>query len=148
MIAKATKQASPSDQNQTFSSDKFSTKGSLAESKEISYDTEIALQKAIADGANEALALRTSSDIRDMEKATIDDLPTGKELIKKLEERNVTVENSNSDHLFAGKSSPFPNLADNFTRPLSKIREITDEKLAPQICSRPKTNLNSKDGNE
>ena len=154
MIAKATNQATPSDQNQTFSSDKFSNEGSLAESKnveKISYQTEIALQKAIADGANEALALRTSSEIRDMEKATIDDLPTGKELIKKLEERNVTVENSNSDDLFAGKSSPFPSLslAENFARPLSKIPEMTDEAASSSNLLKRKTvNLNSKDGNE
>ena len=149
MIGIATKQASPNDQKQTFSSDKFSKEGSLAESKEISYDTEIALQNAIADGANEALALRTRSDIRDMEKATIGDLPTGKELIKKLEERNVTVENSNSDHLFAGESSPFPNLADNFTQPLSPIREITDEKAgSPNLLKAKIANLNSKDSNE
>ena len=63
-----------------------------------------------------------------MEKATIGNLPSGKELIKKLEERNVTVENSNSDNLFAGELSPFPKLADNFTQPLSPIREITDGK--------------------
>ena len=149
MIGTATKQASPSNQKQTFSSDKFLKEGSLAESKEISYDTEIALQNAIADGANEALALRTRSDIRDMEKATIGDLPTGKELIKKLEERNVTVENSNSDHLFAGESSPFPKLADNFTQPLSPIREITDKKAgSPNLLKAKIANLNSKDSNE
>ena len=149
MIGSATKQASPSDQNQTFSSDKFSTKGSLAESKEIPHDTEIALQKAIANGANEALALRTRSDIRDLEKATIGNLPTGKELIKKLEERNVTVENSNSDNLFAGELSPFPKLADNFTQPLSPMRKITDGKAgSPNLLKAKIANLNSKDGNE
>ena len=46
--------------------------------------TDIALQAAISESANETLALRTASEIQKLEKTAIDQLPDGKELMKEF----------------------------------------------------------------
>lgn len=59
-----------------------STKPEIAET--LTVETEIALQEAIADGANEALALRTSQDVKKMEQQAVNGLPDGKQLARKM----------------------------------------------------------------
>ena len=151
LIGAATKKAGSSDQNLTFANDKLSIKSVLAEPKIsgiISTDTELALQKAIADGANETLALRTRNEIRKMEKTSVNDLPTGKELIKKLEDLNVTLKNGVSDSVLLAKTSPFPKLADNFSEPLPDGIKKPEDKATLPILLSPKINhFDTNDGN-
>ena len=47
-------------------------------------------QAAISESANETLALRTASEIQKLEKTAIDQLPDGKELMKRIQESNAT----------------------------------------------------------
>ena len=64
----------------------------LSEKENISAETEIALQDAIADSANETLALRTTSEIKELEQANIENLPSGKELAAKLNNSSLSTD--------------------------------------------------------
>ena len=64
----------------------------LSEKENISAETEIALQDAIADSANETLAVRTTSEIKELEQANIENLPSGKELAAKLNSSSLSTD--------------------------------------------------------
>ena len=68
----------------------------LSEKETFSAETEIALQDAIADSANETLALRTASEIKELEQANIENLPSGKELAAKITNRSLSIDKNNS----------------------------------------------------
>ena len=68
----------------------------LSGKETFSAETEIALQDAIANSANETLALRTANEIRELEQANIGNLPSGKELIAKITNRSLSIDKNNS----------------------------------------------------
>lgn len=72
---------------------------SFSDQQTFSADAEIALQDAISDSANEALALRTTSEIKEMEKANFNALPDGKELAATLMKAKKVTDGNSSDLL-------------------------------------------------
>ena len=72
---------------------------SFSDQQTFSADAEIALQDAISDSANEALALRTTNEIKEMEKANFNALPDGKELAATLMKAKKVTDGNSSDLL-------------------------------------------------
>jgi hypothetical protein len=72
---------------------------SFSDQQTFSADAEIALQDAISDSANEALAIRTTSEIKEMEKANFNALPDGKELAATLMKAKKVTDGNSSDLL-------------------------------------------------
>lgn len=72
---------------------------SFSDQQTFSADAEIALQDAISDSANEALALRTTGEIKEMQKANFNALPDGKELAATLMKAKKVTDGNSSDLL-------------------------------------------------
>ena len=81
-------------------------------------DAEAALQDAISDSANEALALRTTSEIKEMEKANFDALPDGKELAATLMKAKKVNDGNSSDLLPEKEGEGATDLAAAFSLPV------------------------------
>ena len=105
-------------------SDKLETNASPAvisnfsDQQTFSADAEIALQDAISDSANEALALRTTSQIKEMEKANFDALPDGKELAATLMKAKKVTDGNSSDLLPEKEVEGATDLAAAFSLPV------------------------------
>ena len=91
---------------------------SLSDQQTFSADAEIALQDAISDSANEALALRTTSEIKEMEKANFDALPDGKELAATLMKAKKVNDGNSSDLLLEKEGEGATDLAAAFSLPV------------------------------
>ena len=91
---------------------------SFSDKQTFSADAEIALQDAISDSANEALALRTTSEIKEMEKANFDALPDGKELAATLMKAKKVNDGNSSDLLLEKEGEGATDLAAAFSLPV------------------------------
>ena len=91
---------------------------SFSDQQTFSADAEIALQDAISDSANEALALRTTSEIKEMEKANFDALPDGKELAARLMKAKEVTDGNSSDLLPEKEGEGATDLAATFSLPV------------------------------
>ena len=91
---------------------------SLSDQQTFPADAEIALQDAISDSANEALALRTTSEIKEMEKANFDTLPDGKELAATLMKAKKVNDGNSSDLLLEKEGEGATDLAAAFSLPV------------------------------
>ena len=100
-------------------------------------DTDIALQAAISESANETLALRTASEIQKLEKTAIDQLPDGKELMKRIQESNATAVPAENARLLAMKKQSASALADAFTQPTESLKR-GDSQLPTFQMPKPK----------
>ena len=105
-------------------SDKLETNASPAvasnfsDQQTFSADAEIALQDAISDSANEALALRTTNEIKEMEKANFNALPDGKELAATLMKAKEVTDGNSSDLLLEKEGEGATDLAAAFSLPV------------------------------
>ena len=100
-------------------------------------DTDIALQAAISESANETLALRTASEIQKLEKTAIDQLPDGKELMKRIQESNATTVPAENARLLAMKKQSASALADAFSQPAESLQR-SDHQLPTFQMPKPK----------
>ena len=100
-------------------------------------DTDIALQAAISESANETLALRTASEIQKLEKTAIDQLPDGKELMKRIQESNATAVPAENARLLAMKKQSASALADAFSQPAESLKR-SDHQLPTFQMPKPK----------
>ena len=100
-------------------------------------DTDIALQAAISESANETLALRTASEIQKLEKTAIDQLPDGKELMKRIQESNATAVPAENARLLAMKKQSTSALADAFSQPVESLKR-SDHQLPTLQMPKPK----------
>tara|TARA_Y100000287_G_C14204939_1_gene347622 strand:+ start:153 stop:1424 length:1272 start_codon:yes stop_codon:yes gene_type:complete len=91
---------------------------SFSDQQTFSADAEIALQDAISDSANEALALRTTSEIKEMEKANFNALPDGKELAATLMKAKKVTDGNSSDLLIEKEGEGATDLAAAFSLPV------------------------------
>ena len=116
-------------------SDELETKASPAvassfsDQQTFSADAEIALQDAISDSANEALALRTTSEIKEMEKANFDALPDGKELAATLMKAKKVNDGNSSDLLLEKEGEGATDLAAAFSLPVP----ISTSSISPDL---------------
>jgi hypothetical protein len=62
---------------------------------------EVALQESITASANQTLALRTKNEIKALEQQAIEQLPDGKELMKRIKDSNISSDQPDSDELLA-----------------------------------------------
>ena len=122
---------------------------SFSDQQTFSADAEIALQDAISDSANEALALRTTSEIKEMEKANFDALPDGKELAATLKKTKEVTDRNSSDllpekegegALAAAFSLPVPIATSSITPDLGLNNEsaIERKRKAPEAINADK----------
>ena len=95
-----------------------SVASSLLDQQTFSADAEAALQDAISDSANEALALRTISEIKEMEKANFDALPDGKELAATLMKAKKVNDGNSSDLLTEKEGEGATDLTAAFSVPV------------------------------
>ena len=98
--------------------------------------TDIALQAAISESANETLALRTASEIQKLEKTAIDQLPDGKELMKRIQESNATPVQAENVGLLAMKKQSVSALADAFSQPTESLKK-SDSQLSTFQMPKP-----------
>ncbi|HAD21828.1 MAG TPA: hypothetical protein DCF87_06915 [Opitutae bacterium] len=103
----------------------------------LAKDTDIALQAAISESANETLALRTASEIQKLEKTAIDQLPDGKELMKRIQESNATAVPAENARLLGMKKQSASALADAFTQPTESLKR-GDSQLPTFQMPKPK----------
>ena len=87
-------------------------------------DAEVALQESIAASANQTLALRTSSKIKALEQQAVEQLPDGKELMKRIRDSNVSSDQPDIGGLLAlaQKEDSRGSLADAFSSPPPRIQ--------------------------
>jgi hypothetical protein len=102
---------------------------SFSDLQTFSADAEIALQDAISDSANEALALRTTSEIKEMEKANFDTLPDGKELAATLMKAKKAKDGNSSDLLLEKEGVGATDLAAAFSLPVP----ISTSSISPAL---------------
>ena len=84
----------------------------------FSADAEIALQDAISDSANETLALRTTSEIKEMEEANFAALPDGRKLAASLSKAEKATDGNSSDLLLEKEGVGATDLAAAFSLPV------------------------------
>ena len=102
---------------------------SFSDQQTFSADAEIALQDAVSDSANEALALRTTSEIKEMEKANFDTLPDGKELAATLMKAKKVTDGNSSDLLPEKEGEGATDLAAAFSLPVP----ISTSSISPAL---------------
>ena len=102
---------------------------SLSDQQTFPADAEIALQDAISDSANEALALRTTSEIKEMEKANFDALPDGRKLAAKLMKAKKVTDGNSSDLLLEKEGEGATDLAAAFSLPVP----ISTSSISPAL---------------
>ena len=91
---------------------------SLSDQQTFSADAEIALQDAISDSANETLALRTTSEIKEMEEANFAALPDGRKLASTLMKAKKATDGNSSDLLLEKEGVGATDLAAAFSLPV------------------------------
>lgn len=79
--------------------------------------TELALQESINASANQALSSRTSETIEELEQQTIEQLPDGKELIKRIIDSDAGFADSSTVSQLVQEEAPKTSLADAFSSP-------------------------------
>lgn len=87
-------------------------------------DAEVALQESIVASANQTLALRTSSEIKALEQQAVEQLPDGKELMKRVRDSNVSSDQPDirGSLALAQKEESQASLADAFSSPPPRIQ--------------------------
>ena len=91
---------------------------SFSDQQTFSADAEAALQDAISDSANEALALRTTTEIKEMEKANFDALPDGKKLAAALMKAKKVTDGNSSVLLHEKEGEGATDLSAPFSLPV------------------------------
>ena len=84
----------------------------------------VALQELIAESANQTLALRTTSAIKALDQQAVEQLPDGKELMKRIKDNNVSSDQPFSDGLLAltAKDGAQAFLNDSLSSPPTRIQ--------------------------
>ena len=90
----------------------------FSDQQSFSADAEIALQDAISDSANETLALRTTSEIKEMEEANFAALPDGRKLAASLSKAEKATDGNSSDLLLEKEGVGATDLAAAFSLPV------------------------------
>ena len=90
----------------------------FSDQQTFSADAEIALQDAISDSANETLALRTTSEIKEMEEANFAALPDGRKLASTLMKAKKVTDGNSSDLLLEKEGVGATDLAAAFSLPV------------------------------
>ena len=90
----------------------------FSDQQSFSADAEIALQDAISDSANETLALRTTSEIKEMEEANFAALPDGRKLAASLSKAKKATDGNSSDLLLEKEGVGATDLAAAFSLPV------------------------------
>ena len=90
----------------------------FSDQQTFSADAEIALQDAISDSANETLALRTTSEIKEMEEANFAALPDGRKLAASLSKAKKATDGNSSDLLLEKEGVGATDLAAAFSLPV------------------------------
>ena len=84
----------------------------------------VALQELIAESANQTLALRTTSAIKALDQQAVEQLPDGKELMKRIKDNNVSSDQPFSDGFlaFTAKDGTQAFLNDSLSSPPTRIQ--------------------------